>query len=359
MSTEEILPQGKQKVEVFGQAFIIDQHYEVGRVISSDSMYITVAALDRRTNTTVAIRKAVGYRHDRKYFLRELKLLSFFDHENILSIKDLTVLPRTASTLDVYFVTDLMETDLAQVISSRQVLTDQHLQFLTYQILRGIIHMHSAGVIHRHLVPREVLLNANCDLRICGLKFSCGIDRDYAGVDAGSEQDSTYPRLYRAPEDILGCTEHSSQIDVWSIGCILAEMIGRKPIFFGPSSSVQIKQIISVLGNPTDEDMTFISSPRTRDFVQKLPKQDKQSWSVLYPNSSTLAQDLLDKMLVFNPEKRWSAKQCMKHAYFRDLHYPEDEPTARTTFDWTFESEDLTEEKFKSLIYEETRKFHT
>jgi mitogen-activated protein kinase 1/3 len=116
--------------------------------------------------------------------LREL--LCFFDYENILSIKDLTVLPQTPSTFDIYVVTDLMETDLAQVISSKQVLTDQHLQFLTYQILRRIIHMHSAGVILRHLVPREVLLNSNCDLRICGLKFSCGTDTDYSEGDSGS-----------------------------------------------------------------------------------------------------------------------------------------------------------------------------
>ena len=156
---------------------------------------------------------------------------------------------------DVYIVSDLMDTDLSQIIRSSQTLTDEHVQYFIYQILRGLLYLHSAGVIHRDLKPGNILVNANCDAKICDF----GLARPLNAIeDMGSNAHMTYyvtTRWYRAPEVLL-CDQYSKPclfffsfeeslsilslmfmicytVDVWSTGCILGELIGRKPLFPG------------------------------------------------------------------------------------------------------------------------------
>jgi len=133
---------------------------------------------------------------------------------------------------DIYVVSDLMETDLAAIIKSKQALTDDHIQFFLYQILRGLKYMHSAGVLHRDLKPRNLLVNTNCDLKICDF----GLARaDIPLLNSHSVVFTDYimTRWYRAPEVLLSWKKYTKAIDVWSVGCILAEMMMRKPLFPG------------------------------------------------------------------------------------------------------------------------------
>ena len=148
-----------------------------------------------------------------------------------------------------------METDLHRVIYSRQDLTADHIQYFVYQILRGLLFMHSANVIHRDIKPSNLLLvyfyfikfqNKACDLQICDL----GLARGYVEEE---EEKTEYvvTRWYRAPEVILNASEYSKAVDIWSVGCIMAELFGRQPLFPGEDFLDQVQRIISVLGTPT------------------------------------------------------------------------------------------------------------
>lgn len=122
----------------------------------------------------------------------------------------------------------------------------------------------------------------------------------------------------------------------------------------------QIQKIISVLGSPSTEDLEFITNPEAKEFVLvKLAKRTKQSFSSLFPKSNPVALDLLSKMLVFNPNKRYTIEQCISHPYFEGLHNPEEEPIASQAFDWKFDDIELTKEILQNMIYEESLSFHS
>ena len=131
-----------------------------------------------------------------------------------------------SSYKDVYLVYELMDTDLHQIISSPQPLTDDHCQYFLYQILRALKYIHSAHVLHRDLKPSNLLLNGNCDLKVCdfGLARVAHPEENHAGFM--TEYVAT--RWYRAPEIMLSWKEYTKSIDVWSVGCIFAELLGRK-----------------------------------------------------------------------------------------------------------------------------------
>lgn len=169
---------------------------------------------------------------------------------------------------DIYIVTDLMETDLHRVIYSKQQLTDEHIQYFMYQTLRAVLYMHSADVIHRDLKPSNILLNKHCDLKICDL----GLGRGFGSEDE-TKTEYVVTRWYRAPEVILNASEYTKAIDIWAIGCIFSELLGRTPLFPGEDYLDQIQRVISVLGTPSYEDLSFIGNEHALVFVRGLPKR--------------------------------------------------------------------------------------
>jgi len=120
----------------------------------------------------------------------------------------------------------------------------------------------------------------------------------------------------------------------------------------------QIQKIISIVGTPTKDDLSFVTNDQAKEFVLKLAKRTKQSYSSLFPKQNPIALDLLSKMLVFNPNKRYTIEQCISHPYFEGLHNPEEEPICEEPFDWTFDEVELTKENLQNMIYEEALKFH-
>lgn len=220
--------------------FTIDTRYSMIRVVGSGAYGVVISSKDEKTDENVAIKmvpKAFNDEIDAKRILREIKLLRHLKHENIISIVDM--MPPTARHLedfhDVYIVADLMETDLHRIIYSKQKLSIDHAQYFIYQVLRGLKYIHSADVIHRDLKPSNLLVNSNCDLKICDFGLARGINE--AGVDGktGTMLLTEYvvTRWYRAPEIMLACHEYSKPIDIWSVGCIFGELIQRKPYFPG------------------------------------------------------------------------------------------------------------------------------
>lgn len=169
---------GKQHTfQVSGTNFTVDERFEFIRQLGIGAYGIVVSCLDKQNNVKVAIKKVPNAFEDlidAKRILREIKLLRFFNHENIISLLDVPKPEARKGFNDIYIISDLMETDLHRVIYSKQELTDEHIQYFIYQILRATLYMHSSNVVHRDLKPSNILANKNCDLKICDLGLGRG-----------------------------------------------------------------------------------------------------------------------------------------------------------------------------------------
>ena len=363
--------------------FTIEEKYEFIKQIGLGSFSAVCSCYDRKDNRNVAIKKvtnAFDDLEDARHILREIKLLSFFDHDNIVTLLDVAKPENKLNYNDVYVITDLMETDLHRVIYSRQELTDEHIQYFIYQILRGTLYFHSANVIHRDLKPANILANKNCDLKICDFGLDHGKIKDddktvlnlienpslpieYSNNiiydDSKRElNDRNISRWYRAPEAILSPDDYKKPVDIWSIGCILAELLGRQPLFPADNNLDELQKIISVLGSPSESDLEYINDTKIKTYVNRLAKRTKQSFNLMFSNANPVALDLLGKMLTFSPKKRYTVEQCISHPYFEGLHDPEQEPTAESIFDFSFDKESLSKEKLRNMIYEQSMRFH-
>lgn len=221
------------------------------------------AARNTEKNEHVAIKKVTKVFDKNilaKRALREVKLLKHFNgHENITSILDMDII-NVHDYNEIYLVMDYMEADLHQIIRSEQPLTDAHHQYFVYQICRGLKYIHSANVIHRDLKPGNLLVNADCELKICDFGLARGFAEDDPNQGFMTEYVAT--RWYRAPEIMLSFQRYSKAIDMWSVGCIFAELLGGKPLFKGRDYVDQLNQILAILGTPDDETLSRIGSER-------------------------------------------------------------------------------------------------
>ncbi|KAH0354816.1 mitogen-activated protein kinase, partial [Aureobasidium melanogenum] len=337
-------------------SFNVSEQYDIQDVVGEGAYGVVCSALHKPSGQKVAIKKITPFDHSMFCLrtLREMKLLRYFNHENIISILDIQK-PRSYETFtEVYLIQELMETDMHRVIRTQE-LSDDHCQYFIYQTLRALKAMHSANVLHRDLKPSNLLLNANCDLKVCDF----GLARSAASTEdnQGFMTEYVATRWYRAPEIMLTFKEYTKAIDVWSVGCILAEMLSGKPLFPGKDYHHQLTLILDVLGTPTMEDYYGIKSRRAREYIRSLPFKKKIPWKAMFPKTSDLALDLLDKLLAFNPAKRITVEEALRHPYLEPYHDPEDEPTADAIpeefFDFDKNKDNLTKEQLKQLIFEE------
>jgi mitogen-activated protein kinase 1/3 len=368
----------KRTFTISGVRFEIDERYEFIKQIGIGSYSTVCSCYDKKENRNVAIKKitnAFDDKNDARRVLREIKMLRFFDHDNLITLLEVPKPSNSTTYNDIYIITDLMETDLHRVIYSRQELTDDHIQYFIFQILRGTLFLHSANVVHRELKPANILANKNCDLKICDLGLDHGIIKDDDNTvqklidnpnlpveisnnliydDSKRElTEKVIARWYRAPEIILNPNDYTKAVDIWSIGCIFAELLGRQPLFPSDNYLDELQKIISVLGSPSESDLDFIKDEKVKNFVNKLARRTKQSFSIMFPTANPVALDLLGKMLTFSPNKRYNVEQCLSHPYFEGLHDPEQEPTSESVFNFSFDSPDLTKEQLRQLIYEQ------
>lgn len=316
------------------------------------------SAEDTLTGRKVAIKRIANTFADlvdAKRIVREIKLLRHFDgHENIIGILDMiTMPPNTVDFNDVYIITDLMESDLDRIISSRQSLTDAHFQYFVYQLLRGMKYLHSANVLHRDLKPGNLLVNANCDLAICDFGLARGVDAEQ--LDPLTEYVVT--RWYRAPELLCDCDEYGPAIDIWAIGCIFGELMLRRPLFQGNNPTDQLQTIVRGLGTPCEADMRFIQRSHPRRSITSMGYQPEVPLERVFPDGDPLAVDLIKKMLVFNPDRRITVEEALNHPYLAKLHNKAEEPRASSPFNFDFErpslssGEDIPRHELQELMF--------
>eukprot|EP00249_Psilotum_nudum_P015110 c25172_g1_i1 orf=750-1886(+) len=341
---------------IYGNVFEVTAKYRPPlRPIGRGAYGIVCSAYNSETNEEVAVKKiasAFDNKIDAKRTLREIKLLRHMDHENIIVIKDILPPPIRKDFNDVYIVYELMDTDLHQIIRSNQALTEEHCQFFLYQILKGLKYIHAANVLHRDLKPSNLLLNTNCDLKICDF----GLARKISETDFMTEYVVT--RWYRSPELLLNSTDYTAAIDVWSVGCIYMELLNREPLFPGRDYVHQLRSITELMGSPADSDLNFVKSDNARRYLRQLPRYQKQPLAEKFPRVAPLAIDLIEKMLAFDPNRRITVEDALAHPYLSNLHDVTDEPGCPTPFTFDFEEHALTQEQIKELLYREALLFN-
>ena len=353
-----------KKKAVLNTTFDVDDRYEIIDAIGQGAYGIVVAAKDRsatkKERSHVAIKKiekAFEHKIFTKRTLRELKILRLLRHENVTGIRTL-LLPRSREEFqDIYVCQPLMETDLATIIKSPQPLSDQHMQFFIYQILRGLKYVHSAGIIHRDLKPRNLLVNSNCDLKICDFGLSRAT---HSADEPGKMTDYVATRWYRAPELLLEIRDYGASVDMWSVGCIIAELLRRKPFLPGSDSRNQLDLICDVFGTPTEEFITAVPKPKVRKYLRSLVQKKPKSLEALFPKANPLAVDLMKRLMVVDYRNRATIDEALAHPYLGDLKCDEDEPIRDPvpSVEFEFEKYKLSSEQLKDLVYEEILLYH-
>eukprot|EP00940_MAST-03C_sp_MAST-3C-sp2_P001156 g1156.t1 len=315
-----------------GNIFFCPKRYCPTKCLGKGSYGLVCSAKDRLKREMVAIKRISPLSRtsmDVKHILREIRLMRWLGetHPNIVSLRDLYLHPGQD---EIYLVMDLMDTDLHRVIQSKQKLSDAHVTHFMRQILLGIDHLHRAGVLHRDLKPGNLLVNRDCKLVLADF----GLAR--VGVPGATKRPTSkramhepmthhvVTRWYRPPELML-CPDgmYDASVDVWSVGCIFAELLGRRPLWPGKDLVEQLHLIFDVIGTPAlphqARHLSCRPGEEKRDgmrFLRSLKWRPPKPFRHIFQNASNDAIDLLNGLLRFVPKDRLTVAQALNHPYF-------------------------------------------
>lgn len=351
--------------------------YELVRVLGQGSYGEVAEARQVKTKRRVAIKRihnVFDVEMDTKRILREVNILRQLKCERIVKLLDIIPPPDVKNFNELYLVFEFVETDLARLINAPQFLTIEHIKYLLYQLLCALKYMHSGCVIHRDIKPANILVNEDCTLKVCDFGLSRVLHRGsnkQALKDDSNDQHRTnddestqsrpkqlqrqltkhvVTRWYRPPELIL-LQEYSTPVDVWSVGCIFAELLSmqkesipqfkdRVPLFPGKSCFPlsadndrtykdqldQLNVIFDIIGTPMEEDITNLGE--VQNYLKGLQKKNPKDLQKTFPAAPDDAIDLLKRMLLFNPDKRITVEEALKHPFLSSIRSDETETTA-------------------------------
>jgi len=341
------LKEGFYRIELNKTVWEVPSRYQLLSPVGSGAYGQVCSALDKLKDRKVAIKKLSrpfqSSIHAKRTY-RELRMLKHMQHENVIGLLDVFTPSESYTDFEeVYMVTALMGADMNNIIKTQR-LSDDHVQFLVYQVLRALKYIHSAGIIHRDLKPSNVAVNEDCELKILDFGLARHTDDQMTGYVA--------TRWYRAPEIMLNWMHYNQTVDVWSVGCIMAEMLTGRPLFPGTDHIDQLTKILALVGSPSEKLLGKISSEEARNYIRQLPKWDKKDFGKVFMHANAKAIDLLEKMLDLDADSRITAEQALAHPYLEQYADPSDEPTA-PPYDQSFEDMDLSIEKWRELVYSE------
>lgn len=253
---------------------------------------------------------------------------------------------------DVYMASPLYDKDLGKILAAKIPLSSAHKQYFTYQILSALKHLHryvtapfhdkflcrynfhifmvelthenSLSILHRDIKPANILIQESCDLVICDFGLARYMDEDDPCDQGMTEYVVT--RWYRAPELVL-THSYTSSVDLWSVGCILAELLGGEVLFPGRDFKHQVELICSILGKPGEEDLGHVTSGRARKFLAALPEGEGRGLDERFANADAKGVDLMKRLLMFDPEKRLTAEEALRHEYLSEFFDEDEEGT--------------------------------
>jgi len=290
--------------------------YSADRVVGNGSFGVVVRATVVESNDVVAIKKVL---QDKRYKNRELQIMQMLAHPNIVQLKNSFYSngdkpEEVFLNLVLEFVPDTVYRVARHYSKLKQTMPLIYTKLYTYQMLRALGYIHAVGICHRDIKPQNLLLDpATSVLKLC--------DFGSAKMLVKGEPNVSYicSRYYRAPELIFGATNYTTAIDVWSAGCVMAELLTGQPLFPGESGVDQLVEIIKVLGTPTREEIQAMNQTYTE---YKFPQIKGNPWSKLFKQRPPEAIDLVSKLLQYTPSLRLKPFEACAHPFFDELRDP-------------------------------------
>jgi len=281
--------------------------YEKLQKIGEGTYGVVYKARNRETGQYIALKKIRLENEDEgipSTAIREISILKEMIHPTIVSLLDVVNYDNK-----LYLVFEFLDQDLKKHMDSVSCLSPSLVQSYTKQLLQGLAYCHQRRIVHRDLKPQNLLIDQKGSLKLADF----GLARAFC-VPVRQYTHEVVTLWYRAPEILLGSATYSIPVDLWSAGCIFAEMLVKKPLFPGDSEIDQIFKIFRQMGTPTEDNWHGCTS--LPDFKPSFPKWKKQPFGKMFDSVHSTAMDLLEKMLIYEPAGRISAREALNHPYF-------------------------------------------
>lgn len=361
-------------------SWLLPSRYQLIKSLGSGACGSVFECKDTTRDELVAVKRLnhLFHRHaiDCKRILRELAILTRMDCDSVVRVRDIVIPGDRTSFSELYIVEEIGDTDLKQLLRADMVLKEEKISTLLYNLLIGLKYIHSAGVYHRDLKPDNILVNRNCGVKICDFNLARAVGEDPT-VEHSRETVATRFKLnmtmhvvmrwYRAPELILMERGYTEAIDMWSVGCIYAELLQladgslrrsqRGPLFPGVSScplspvrkrakteehketktNDQLELIFNVIGTPSEEDIAALRNQDARKYVQSFPQMAGESLASRFPKAGPQEIDILRKMLIFSAKDRIGVEKALQHPLLASIRDPSREKVAPNKIALEFE----------------------
>ncbi|XP_065834733.1 mitogen-activated protein kinase 11-like [Oscarella lobularis] len=334
------------------RTWVIRRQYTRPKTIGCGSYGIVCSAYDTERKEQVVLKKlyrAFRTKIDARRTYRELMLLKHMKHPNVVSLVDAFSPDSSKGQLtDIYFVTHWMPYSLEIFLEEQPRLSLDLVHKVTYQILRGLKYIHSAGIIHRDLKPNNVIINEDYEIKIIdfGLAREATQDSKLTGYVTS--------RFYRAPEIMFNWENYgnSGKLDVWSVGCIMAQMLRGEALFPGETEINQIALIIDLLGTPSDDLLDTIDESARNYVLTEFNKVEGKDFRVFFKaiQNDPDALDILSRMLKLDLRERCSASEALRHPFFSKVYKCEEQERV-VPFTDPLEGTDASIEDFKDIVY--------
>eukprot|EP00667_Euglena_gracilis_P008458 EG_transcript_8566 len=335
-----------------GMKFILPKRYRVKEELGTGSYAAVLSAYDHSSGETIAIKKCdqlFQHPEDGKRVLREIKLLQFFDHPNLVRTRGLLP-PRSPQFLDVYILTEFLDMDLKELLLVVGPLDEDSYQSIFYQVACGLNYIHSAEVIHRDLKPDNILLNVKNNqivAKICDFNLSRQMQRRDMTRDVVSA-------AYRPPELLLQTkAPYNSAVDMWSLGGILYEMVTAKQLFPGKKPKHTLLRVLSTIPLPPFPELDWLTSESQQFLRRNCPPLRTTLQAKLQGKMATAGVTLAARLLTLDPAKRPTAAEVMRNPWLKKVQNPANEFTANRKFQWPSDRANLSASRLRALFWQE------